>query len=89
MTLITEPQSISTRRFTVEIAFWAILLAVALAAALAAPQKTATRPSARYAVEEEKVKQLVLLMDKDRDGKVSKDEFMKFMETELDLLDRR
>ena len=35
----------------------------------------------------EDVKQLVLLMDTDKNGKVSKQEFMNFMSTEFDRLD--
>jgi|HubBroStandDraft_4_1064222.scaffolds.fasta_scaffold2434882_1 hypothetical protein len=33
------------------------------------------------------VKQLLLLMDKDRNGKVSREEFMRFMAAEFDRLD--
>jgi hypothetical protein len=35
----------------------------------------------------EEVKQLVLLMDTDKNGKISKKEFMSFMEAEFDRLD--
>ena len=37
---------------------------------------------------EEEVKQLLLLMDTDRNGKISKREFMRFMEAEFDRLDK-
>jgi Ca2+-binding EF-hand superfamily protein len=34
------------------------------------------------------VKQLLLLMDTDKNGKISKDEWMQFMEAEFDRLDK-
>ena len=37
---------------------------------------------------EEDVKQLLLLMDADKNGKISKKEFMDFMEAEFDRLDK-
>jgi Ca2+-binding EF-hand superfamily protein len=39
------------------------------------------------AIAEENVKQLLLLMDTDKNGKISKDEWMKFMAAEFDRLD--
>jgi Ca2+-binding EF-hand superfamily protein len=36
---------------------------------------------------EEEVRQLLLLMDTDKNGKISKQEWMKFMEAEFDRLD--
>ena len=36
----------------------------------------------------ENVKELLLLMDTDKNGKISKQEWMKFMETEFDRLDK-
>jgi hypothetical protein len=40
------------------------------------------------ALGQEEVKQLLLLMDTDKNGKVSKQEFMKFTEEEFDRLDK-
>ena len=37
---------------------------------------------------EPEVKQLLLLMDTDKSGKISKEEWMKFMESEFDRLDK-
>jgi len=37
---------------------------------------------------EDEVKQLLLLMDTDKNGKISKQEFMSFMEAEFDRLDK-
>jgi hypothetical protein len=45
-------------------------------------------PSDKLALGESKVKQLLLIMDEGRDGKISKSEFMSFMETEFNRLDR-
>ncbi|HXN18272.1 MAG TPA: EF-hand domain-containing protein [Candidatus Binatus sp.] len=38
---------------------------------------------------EDEVKPLLLLMDQDKDGKVSKQEFMRFMEAEFERLDKK
>jgi hypothetical protein len=42
----------------------------------------------KQALGEEEVKQLLLLMDTDKSGKISKQEWMKFMEAEFDRLDK-
>jgi hypothetical protein len=56
----------------------------------AAAQKTT--PDAKkqntIALGEDEVKQLLILMDTDKNGKISKAEFMKFMEAEFDRLDK-
>jgi len=52
-------------------------------------QKAATpKPQDQLALGEAEVKQLLLLMDTDENGKISKEEWMKFMEAEFDRLDR-
>ena len=51
-------------------------------------QKAATpKPQDKLALGEAEVKQLLLLMDTDKNGKISKQEWMKFMEAEFDRLD--
>ena len=50
------------------------------------PARAADR-DARVAAGEENAKRLLALMDEDKDGNVSKAEFMKFMEQEFDRLD--
>jgi hypothetical protein len=53
-------------------------------------QKAATpKPQDNVARGEPEVKQLLPLMDQDREGKVSKEEFMKFMAAEFDRLDKK
>ncbi|HET8922502.1 MAG TPA: hypothetical protein VFN26_05845 [Candidatus Acidoferrum sp.] len=43
---------------------------------------------AKATLENENVRELLLQMDTDKDGKISKQEWMKFMEAEFDRLDR-
>jgi hypothetical protein len=64
------------------IATWAMLrTAVAQKAAVPKPQD-------KLALGEEEVKQLLLLMDTDSSGKISKQEWIKFVEAEFDRLDK-
>jgi EF hand domain-containing protein len=67
---------------TVLVVTWAILgTAVAQRAAVPKPQD-------KLALGEPEVKQLLLLMDTDKNGKISKEEWLKFMEAEFDRLDK-
>lgn len=55
----------------------------------AVAQRAATpKPQDKLALGEAEVKQLLLLMDTDQNGKISKQEWMKCMETEFDRLDK-
>jgi Ca2+-binding EF-hand superfamily protein len=66
----------------------AVLSAATLAGtALAQKQPTPKQPT-KDSVAEENVKQLLLLMDTDKNGKISKQEWMKFMEAQFDTLDK-
>ena len=47
-----------------------------------------TPPQDKISLGEDDVKQLVLLMDQDKNGKVSEQEFMKFMKAEFKRLDK-
>jgi hypothetical protein len=73
---------------------WTMIAALLVAGAMvetALAQKVAT-PRAQddnVAKGEAQVKPLLLLMDHDPDGKVSKQEFMRFMEAEFDRLDKK
>jgi hypothetical protein len=73
---------------------WAVLFSVAALLAMvgtgAVAQKIAT-PKAQDNVArgEPEVRQLLPLMDQDSEGKVSKQEFMKFMAAEFDRLDKK
>ena len=66
----------------VTIASWA-MLGTAVAQRQAVP-----KPQNKLALGENEVKQLLLLMDTDQSGKISKQEWMKFMEAEFDRLDK-
>jgi Ca2+-binding EF-hand superfamily protein len=72
-----------------------IVLAITLSfAAWAAPanaveQKQATsKPIDKNTLRAEEVKQLLLLMDTNASGQISKEEWLKFMEAEFDRLDK-
>src|ERR1022692_4825373 len=55
----------------------------------AVAQKAAVPKSQdKLALGEPEVRQLLLLMDTDKNGKISKQEWMKFMEVEVDRLDK-
>jgi Ca2+-binding EF-hand superfamily protein len=64
------------------VAAWA-MLGPAIAQRAATP-----KAQDKIALGEDEVKQLLLLMDTDQNGKISKEEWMKFMEAEFDKLDK-
>jgi Ca2+-binding EF-hand superfamily protein len=68
----------------------AVLIAIAamLGTALA-QQASAPKSQDKLAKAEPEVKKLLLLTDTDNDGKVSRQEFMSFMEAEFDMLDKK
>ena len=72
---------------------WAVIAVAAVLAAgamvkTAGAQKTTPKPQDRLAIIEGQFKQFLLSMDTDGRGKISKQEFMKFMEAEFDRLDK-
>jgi Ca2+-binding EF-hand superfamily protein len=77
---------------------WKVIFGVAVVLTVAAVVPTAitaqnSSPNApvkekKIAAGEQEAKKLLLLMDKDQNGKVSKQEFMSFMEAEFDRLDK-
>jgi hypothetical protein len=50
--------------------------------------KSVNKQQRTLALGEDEVKQLLLLMDADKNGKISKQEFMNFMSAEFDRLDK-
>ena len=73
---------------------WKIILGVASMLAAGAVVPTAVTAQSNPPAKEKKIaagekeaKKLLLLMDKDQNGKVSKQEFMSFMEAEFSRLD--
>jgi len=67
-----------------------MLVAVWSMPGTAVAQATASVPKKldKVAIGEDEVKQLLLLMDTDKNGKISKKEFMTFMEAEFERLDK-
>jgi hypothetical protein len=77
-----------TNRVTVIVVI-STLVAVGSIIGTAAAQKDSTpKPQNKLALGEDQVKQLLLLMETDPQGKVSKQQYMKFMEAEFERLDR-
>jgi hypothetical protein len=67
----------------------AVLVALATFLGTAAAQKASVpRPQDRLALGEEHVKQLLLIMETDSTGMISKQQYMKFMEAEFQRLDK-
>ncbi len=65
----------------------AVLVATGAALGTAAAQ-AADKPKDKLTLGEADVKQLLLLMDADKNGMISKEEYMRFMEAEFDRLDK-
>jgi Ca2+-binding EF-hand superfamily protein len=79
------------RRTNIVRAIVAIAVLVATCAILGtavAQRQAVPKPQDKQALGENEVKQLLLLMDTDENGKISKQEWMKFMEAEFDRLDK-
>ena len=72
---------------------WALVVTLLMLASLglfgtAAAQKASVpRPQDKLAMGEDQVRQLLALMDADKNGKVSKEKYMRFMEAEFERLD--
>jgi len=79
-------------RPTNKIWIFAVITVLVVTATLlvnAAAQKASVpKPQDKLAIGENEVKQLLLLMEPDKKGMVSKQEFMKFMEAEFGRLDK-
>ena len=67
----------------------ALLSATAMMALTDAAPKSATpKPQDKFALANENVKELLLLLDTDKNGRISKREWMNFMEAEFNKLDK-
>jgi hypothetical protein len=67
----------------------AILVASSAVLETTVAQKASVpRAQDKLALGENQIKQLLLLMDTDKNGKISKQEYMRFMEAEFDRLDK-
>jgi EF hand len=71
---------------------WVVVMVVLIAAGVllgtAGAKKTNPKPEDKLALGEKEVKELLLLMDTDQNGKISKQEYMRFMEAEFERLDK-
>ena len=75
------------------VTFFIVILAMLLgtwaAREVSAGQKaSAPKPQDKLALGEDQVKELLLLIDGDQNGKISKQQWMNFMEAEFDRLDK-
>jgi hypothetical protein len=64
------------------------LLTIGTIGGIVAQKASTPKSQDKVALGEEDVKRLLLLMDTDKNGKISKQEFMTFMETEFKRLDK-
>lgn len=65
-----------------------LLLVTLLVGVAIAQRASIPKASDKVALGEDEVKQLLLLMDTDKNGKISRAEYMSFMEKEFDRLDK-
>jgi Ca2+-binding EF-hand superfamily protein len=77
-----------TKRVWITLAITVLVATGSLLGHAAAQKVSVPKSQDKLALGEEDVKQLLLLMDTDRHGKVSRQEYMKFMEAEFNRLDK-
>jgi len=65
-----------------------LVATVGLLGTAEAQKASAPKPQDKLALGESEVRQLLALMDADKNGKVSKEQYMKFMEAEFERLDK-
>lgn len=71
------------------IVFVAVLAVTGTLVGIMVAQKAAApKPQDKLALAEEHARELLLLIDTDKSGKISKREWMKFMEAEFDRMDK-
>jgi len=75
------------RKFTMAPALALLMCAAVPALNGEEPKSASEKREKNVAIGEKEAKKLLLLMDKDNNGKVSKEEFMAFMEAEFNRLD--
>jgi Ca2+-binding EF-hand superfamily protein len=61
---------------------------IVVAVATFAQKAPVPKQQAKQSLAQQNVRELLLLMDTDKNGKISKQEWMKFMEAEFDTLDK-
>jgi len=69
------------------VALAALLVGGTVAGTAVAQKENVPKAQNKVAIGEDEVRQLLLLMDTDKNGKISRQEFMNFMQAEFDRLD--
>lgn len=77
-----------SRRMNVVLAIAVLVATWTVPGKAIAQKQPAPKPPDKLALGEDEVKQLLLLMDTDKNGKISKSEWLKFMDAEFDRLDK-
>jgi hypothetical protein len=77
-----------TKIVQVALAITVLLATVAILGTAVAQRAAVPKPQDKLALGEPEVTQLLLLIDTDKNGKISKQEWIKFMEAEFDRLDK-
>ena len=70
------------------VAIAVLVVSWAISGTAVAQKAAVPKPQDKLALGEPEVKQLLLLIDTDKSGKISKQEWMKFMEAEFERLDK-
>ena len=76
-----------TNRVGIIVAITAMVAMGGMLGNAAAQKASVPKPQDKLALGEDEVKKLLLIMEPDKKGKISKQEYMKFMEAEFERLD--
>jgi hypothetical protein len=76
-----------TNRVWIIVAIAAMVAMGGMLGNAAAQKASVPKPQDKLALGEDEVKKLLLIMEPDKKGKISKQEYMKFMEAEFERLD--
>jgi Ca2+-binding EF-hand superfamily protein len=79
---------IRTKRLRIMVVIAVLLVSATVLGNAFAQKASVPKAQNRLAIGEDSVKQLLPLMDTDKNGMVSKEEFMKFMAAEFERLDK-
>jgi|SRR5580704_15662912 Ca2+-binding EF-hand superfamily protein len=77
-----------TRSTTTSITRKILLIVLAIATGAMAATDVTPKPRDKFALANQNVKELLLLLDTDKSGRISKREWMSFMEAEFNKLDK-
>jgi hypothetical protein len=77
-----------THRLSIVASITVLIAALTLLGNAAAQKASVPKPQDKLTLGEEDVKHLLPLMDADKNGKISRQEYMKFMAAEFDRLDK-